>query len=452
LAQALAALGRALGAGRGAMSNGGGTPRCSGCKVLCCGTKPARLVDSRHPDESDYLPVPKSVEEFGELDSGGSPTSMSMPRSRRLPQERTVGMEIEGFLGIMFQWLNLLLIFVPLGIVSHFSKWSSAAIFCCNFAAIVPLAGILGAATESLAVHTGQMVGGLLNATFGNAVEMIVTIQAINKGLISVVQGSLLGSILSNLLLVLGMAFFAGGLTRKEQKFSAAGAGATMMCLVLGSIALALPTIYNCVPGTSEHDVLEISRVSSVIIAIVYILFLIFQLGTHAHLFSAGDEEEDEEAPLSIVSSLALLFGCTLCVSYCSEFLVDSIEDVSEEYGLPKAFIGVILLPIVGNAAEHVTAVTVAMRGKMDLTIGVAVGSSTQIVLFVIPFAVIVGWVCDQPMTLDFRVFDASVLILSCFIAVIVLQDGSSNWLEGCMLMATYLLVAVISWYVPDGE
>eukprot|EP00931_Biecheleriopsis_adriatica_P048531 TRINITY_DN28039_c0_g1_i1.p1 TRINITY_DN28039_c0_g1~~TRINITY_DN28039_c0_g1_i1.p1 ORF type:complete len:484 (+),score=80.74 TRINITY_DN28039_c0_g1_i1:145-1452(+) len=357
--------------------------------------------------------------------------------------------EMAGLANLLCQPMNILIVFVPLGIYSHLAEWSCAARFSCNFIAIVPLAAILGGSTECLAAHTGQMIGGLLNATFGNAVEMIVTVNAIRSGLVDVVQGSLLGSILSNLLLVLGMAFLAAGFFFKELRFSASGASANMTCLTLGSIALALPTIYNCMEGTSQEDVLSISRISSAVIACVYVLFLIFQLGTHADLFSSGEEEE-EEASMSALTSVICLLAATCCVAACSEFLVDSIEGVTEEYGLPGAFIGVILLPIVGNAAEHATAVTVAAKGKMDLALGVAVGSSTQIALLVVPFSVIVGWFFDVPMSLDFRIFDTTVMVLSVFITGSALQDGASNWLEGAILIAIYVLIAIICWFIPE--
>lgn len=359
--------------------------------------------------------------------------------------------ECAGIMAILCTWMNLLLVFVPLGIWSHLHDWSCGARFSLNFLAIVPLASVLGAATEALAAHTGQMIGGLLNATFGNAVEMIVTVNAIRSGLVSVVQGSLLGSILSNMLLVLGMAFFCAGMVTKESRFSAAGASANMTCLTLGSIVLALPTIFNSMDGVHNEDVLIVSRISSGIIAIVYVLFLIFQLGTHAHLFSSGEEEE-EEPTISACSSVILLMSATVCVAINSEFLVDSIEGVSEDYGLPEAFIGVILLPIVGNAAEHATAVTVAAKGKMDLAIGVAIGSSTQIALLVVPFSVMVGWAADVPMSLDFRLFDTSVMVLSVIITASAVQDGQSNWLEGAILIAIYVLIAIICWYIPDGS
>jgi Ca2+:H+ antiporter len=358
--------------------------------------------------------------------------------------------ECQGLAGILCTPLNILLVAVPLGIISPSQEWGCLATFLLNFTAIVPLAGILGGATEALAAHTGQMIGGLLNATFGNAVEMIVTINAIKAGLIRVVQGSLLGSILSNLLLVLGMAFFAAGLKMKESSFNIIGASTNMTCLTLASIALALPTIYSHLPETEFEDMVQISRVSSVVIAVVYLLFLWFQLVTHADIFGGEEEEETEQATMSAGTAVLLLLAATLTVAVCSEYLVDSIEGVSEDYGLPKAFIGVILLPIVGNAAEHATAVTCAAKGKMDLSLGVAVGSSTQIALFVVPFSVIVGWAYDVPMSLDFRIFDSSCLLLSILLAQSILSDGCSNWLEGAMLMATYLLIAIICWYIPS--
>lgn len=401
-----------------------------------------------YSDQYAYKPVLT-----GEAPTSPDGLSVHQPLAGTMPpaaeQPHGCARECSGIATVLCSWINILLIFVPLGIYSHMKEWSAAARFSCNFVAIVPLAAILGASTECLAAHTGQMIGGLLNATFGNAVEMIVTVNAIKAGLVTVVQGSLLGSILSNMLLVLGMSFFAAGVVEKESRFSAKGASANMTCLTLGSIALALPTIYNCMEDTPTADVLSISRISSAVIAGVYVLFLIFQLFTHAHLFAAEGEEE-EEVLMSACSSILLLLGATITVAICSEFLVDSIEGVTEEYGLPGAFIGVILLPIVGNAAEHATAVTVAAKGKMDLALGVAVGSSTQIALLVVPFSVIVGWVFDVPMSLDFRIFDTAVMILSVFITHTTLQDGHSNWLEGSILIAIYILIAIICWYIPD--
>lgn len=369
------------------------------------------------------------------------------------PGERTKitwEQEFEGLKGIFLQKINVLLVFVPIGIMSPTLGWDSGMVFAFNFLGIIPLASVLGSATEALAVHTGQLVGGLLNATFGNAVEMIMCAQAIKAGLIRVVQGNLLGSVLSNLLLVLGMALFGAGWKFKDLAFNAQGAQANMVCQVVASISLVLPTMFRLSPDTTDYEVLELSRYCSIFLIATYALFLYFQLGTHAEFFQ-DEGAEEEEAEISVSTAVILLGSCTLIVAASSEFLVDSIEDVSENYGLPKAFIGIILLPIVGNAAEHVTAVSCAMRGMMDLALGVAVGSSTQVSLFVVPFAVLTGWATNQPMTLQFRTFDTACFILSVFLVQSVLLNGHTNWLHGIMLLTTYLLIAGIVWFIPEG-
>jgi len=352
--------------------------------------------------------------------------------------------------------LAMLLLFVPFGLAAERIGMNSALCFSCNFLAIVPLASVLGAATEAMAHHTGQMIGGLLNATFGNAVEMIMCIQAIRAGLVQVVQGNMLGSVLSNLLLVLGMAIFGAGTKFRMQKFNAEGAAANMTCQVVASISICLPTLYGQVVGTganSEKEILMISRLCSCGLCLVYFLFLYFQLFTHASLFvDEGGEEEEEGTPLSLTGSTILLTVCTLVVAGCSEGLVDSIEGVSTNWGLPKAFIGVILLPIVGNAAEHATAVTSAYKGKLDLAIGVAVGSSTQIALFVVPVAVLAGWIYDTPMSLNFRMFDTACQLLSVFLVSQVLQHGRTNWLHGAMLITTYVLIAIMTCFINESD
>jgi len=357
--------------------------------------------------------------------------------------------ELDGLRGIFLQKINVLLLFVPAGILAPSFGLDSGLVFGLNFLGIIPLASVLGSATEALAVHTGQLIGGLLNATFGNAVEMIMCVQAIKAGLIRVVQGNLLGSVLSNLLLVLGMALLGAGLKFKDITFNVQGAQANMICQVVASISLVLPTIFRMVPDTTDEDVLSVSRYCSIFLVALYALFLYFQLGTHAEFFQ-DEGAEEEEAEISVATSVGLLCTCTLIVGACSEFLVDSIEDVSENYGMPKAFIGIILLPIVGNAAEHVTAVSCAMRGMMDLALGVAVGSSTQVSLFVVPFTVITGWIINQPMTLQFRTFDTACFMLSVFLVQSVLLNGHTNWLHGCMLLTTYLLIAGIVWFIPE--
>lgn len=397
---------------------------------------------------ADTLVVAHTEEQL--IDGEAPKTSITRHVSVRLTYWQN---ERKALSGILFDWMNVMLVFVPLGLVAGHLRWSSLAVFATNFLAIVPLAKVLGAATESMANHTGQMVGGLLNATFGNAVEMIMCIQAVRAGLIRVVQGNLLGSILSNLLLVLGMAIFGSGIMRHNQTFNAQGAAASMTCQVVASISICLPTMFRGVPGTGDAEVLLLSRICSVFLTFTYFMFLWFQLKTHSDLFldeTAEGEEHEAESELSATGSVLLLCLSTLVVAACSENLVDSIEDVSKHYGLPKAFIGVILLPIVGNAAEHATAVTSAYKGMMDLALGVAVGSSTQIALFVVPCSVLWGWVFDTPMSLSFRNFDTACQMLSVFLVSQVLQHGNTNWLHGAMLMTTYALIAVITWFIPE--
>jgi len=341
-------------------------------------------------------------------------------------------------------------LFVPLGQYAIIKECSPGVVFSTNFLAIIPLAHILGEATEALSAHTGQLIGGLLNATFGNAVEMIMCIQAVKAGLITVVQGNLLGSVLSNLLLVLGMAIFTSGVVRHEQKFNEKGAGSSMRCQLVASISVCLPTVFAAISDNEEGQVLAISRISAVFLMVAYAMFLLFMLVTHAEVFADEGEEEDGGEGLSPLLSTLLLFACTYVVYIASEGLVDSIEDVSVDYGLSKAFIGVILLPIVGNAAEHSTAVISAHKGMMDLALGVAVGSSTQIALFVVPCAVLFGWAFDQPMDLNFTIFDMSCQMLAVFLVSSVLSHGETTWLDGWMLMTVYILIATQTLFIHD--
>eukprot|EP01134_Creolimax_fragrantissima_P000691 CFRG0691T1 len=355
------------------------------------------------------------------------------------------------------QWyINIFLLVLPLALLAETMEWSKPTVFILNFIAIIPLANLLGSATEELALRTGETVGGLLNATFGNAVELILSIAALQKGLINVVQGSLLGSILSNLLLVLGMCFFFGGIKNApEQTFNLTGAGTFASLLLVSSIGLCVPALFhNVLPGHAQklmypHEEVMLSRVVAIVLGSVYVLYLVFQLKTHSELFeSEGDDEEEVIPVLSPGGSTILLIVVTLIVAVCSEFLTGSIEVMSGF--MSEAFIGVILLPLVGNAAEHLTAVTVAMKNKMDLAIGVAVGSSTQIALFVIPVITLAGWVIDQPMDLNFRIFDTGLLILTVLIVNLTLLDGKSNWLEGVMLIATYIIIGFACWFNPE--
>ena len=361
------------------------------------------------------------------------------------------------WLTLASNYVNILLIFVPLGIIAGVAEWSPVSVFVLNFFAIIPLAGLLSFATEELSVKLGETLGGLMNATFGNAVELIVSIVALTKGEIRIVQSSMLGSMLGNMLLVLGFCFVAGGIRGGLQNFNETVASTMSSLLLVASASLIIPaTLYSVMAqngstdrGEAEDNVMVLSRGTSIILLILYVLYLFFQLHSHAHVFNAptpasgnphsrptstadleseanygtegtqpaqtdnNEEEQPDEHILGPKAAAAALLIVTLLVAVCAEYLVDSIDSIVQESGVSKTFIGLILLPIVGNAAEHVTAVVVSVKGKMDLAMGVAVGSSMQIALLVTPALVILGWIIGQPMTLHFETFETVVFFLS---------------------------------------
>ncbi|EPE10151.1 vacuolar calcium ion transporter [Ophiostoma piceae UAMH 11346] len=378
-------------------------------------------------------------------------------------------------------YINILLFAAPAGIALHFTNVDPIVIFVVNFIAIVPLAAMLSFATEEIALRTGETLGGLLNATFGNAVELIVAIMALVKGEVVIVQTSLIGSILSNLLLVMGMCFFFGGLRRQEQYFNTTVAQTAASLLAMAVAGVIVPTVFDAASITSTKDVAMLSRGTSIILLVVYAAYLLFQLKTHQAVFSEEsqkvpakpmnakkyfrrhrnteqevvpveeDEEDDGEEPqLHFFVAIGVLVGSTVVIAFCAEFLVDSIDYVTSKGNISKEFLGLILLPIVGNAAEHATAVTVAMKDKMDLAIGVAVGSSMQVALFLIPLLVVIGWgMGNDDMSLSFDIFQVAVLFVSVLLVNYLIGDGKSHWLEGMLLMCLYCIIAVCSWWYP---
>ncbi|KAG0051679.1 hypothetical protein BGZ83_003470 [Gryganskiella cystojenkinii] len=346
--------------------------------------------------------------------------------------------------------LNVLLVFVPIGIVASKVGWPDVAVFLLNFIAIIPLAKLLGYATEELAMRLGENLGALLNASFGNAVELILSIIALKEGKIDVVQASVLGSVLSNLLLVLGCCFVAGGYKYSTQTFNVTAAQTSSSLLSLSCLSLLIPAAFSATAKNIDAtaNIAHLSEGTSIVLLIVYLLYLFFQLKSHKHLYAV--ESEEEEIPLlPLWLAVALLLAVTVVVAVSADFLVGSIQGLSQAWGISNVFIGLILLPIVGNAAEHVTAVSVAMKNKMDLAIGVAVGSSMQIALFVTPLMVIIGWIIGQPMTLFFNTFETCVLFVSVLIVNYLIQDGESNWLEGVMLLSTYIIIAIAIYFYP---
>ena len=350
--------------------------------------------------------------------------------------------------------LNYLLVCVPLAIISNGGGWGDGLTFTFSLIAICPLAERLGFVTEQLAGYTNSTVGGLLNASFGNATEMIVSMYALKAGLLRVVQLSLLGSILSNMLLVLGCAFLFGGMSRKEQYFNAEGVMMNFGLLLLAVMGLSLPAVLHFthteLHGTASE--LALSRFSSTILLLIYLAFLYFQLVTHTHLYEdeEDDDDEDEELVLGFWDSIVWLGIFTVFISILSDYLVATIEGASASWDFSVAFISVILLPIVGNAAEHASAVMFAMKNKMDISLGVAVGSSTQIALLVIPFCVIVGWFMDKPMDLNLQMFETATLFTTVITVAFVCQDGRSNWLKGLVLILAYILLSASFFFHKD--
>lgn len=353
--------------------------------------------------------------------------------------------------------VNVLLPFVPIGIFAGYMGYGAITVFVTNFLGIVPLAGLLADATEILADSMGQTIGGLLNATFGNVVELIVAVVALKSGEIRLVQTSMLGSILSNLLLVLGCAFVAGGYNRLQQSFNMTAAQTMSSLMMVSIVSLLIPAAFVfAVPGALTSDIVRISRQSSIILLLIYVLYLIFQLHTHRQFFEgdtqAVEEERRPDASFSRAECITLLAIITLAVAVSADYLVASIDSLVEVTGISKTFVGMILLPIVGNAAEHVTAILMAIRNKLDLTMNVAVGSSMQIALFLLPFLVVLGWCLDQPMSLYFHGFETTIMFVSVLLANSLIQDGESNWLEGVMLIGTYTIIAMAFLSYPNIE
>lgn len=400
-------------------------------------------------------------------------------------------------------WINILLVAAPVGIaLNYIHSVNRIAVFVVNFIAIIPLAAILSFATEEIALRTGEVLGGLINATFGNAVELIVAILALVDGKVIIVQTSLVGSILSNLLLVMGFCFFFGGLRRQQQYFNETVAQTAASLLALAVASVIVPTVFDWASETPEKSVADLSRGTAVILLVVYGAYLIFQLKTHQSVFAEesqkvaakpwsrsgpassgirqglmvpgalvgggmagrdenerltemimnperleGEEDEEEEPQLHFWVAVATLTFATVLIALCAEFMVDSIDAVTKDGGVSEEFVGLILLPIVGNAAEHATAVTVAIKDKMDLAIGVAVGSSMQVALFLIPLLVIIGWgMGEESMNLSFDLFQVAVMFVAVLLTNYLIADGKSHWLEGWLLICLYAIIATCSW------
>ena len=360
--------------------------------------------------------------------------------------------------------LLLLLVFVALAPLAHWLHWGGIATFAFAALAIIPLAGLMGEATEHLAARLGAGVGGLLNATFGNAAELIIALVALQRGLYDVVKASLTGSIIGNILLVLGLACVMGGSGRERQVFdrSAAAVGSTL--LGLATIGLIVPAMFHFVAEAAVHEgrlagarevALErtLSLEISIVLFVAYLLSLLFSLRTHRHLYAGQSHAAAHETPGPKVSSrraLVTLLVATAAVAWMSELLVGAVEEASHALGLTEVFVGVIVVAVIGNAAEHSTAVLVAMKNQMDLAINIAIGSSIQIALFVAPVLVFASYfVGPGPMDLRFTTFEVLAVAIAVGVTNLVAQDGESNWLEGALLLAVYLVLGIAFYFLP---
>lgn len=363
--------------------------------------------------------------------------------------------------------LRYFLIFVPLAVAAELLHWSPVLIFGFSCVALVPLAGLLGEATEELAIHTGPKIGGLLNATLGNAAELIITIVALRQGQYELVKASITGSILGNLLLILGLSLLLGGLKHGVQRFDRATAGMSASMMTLAVIGLIIPTLFELVREiqTGQVDVFHTEVVDpqlnalslgvAAVLIVLYVLSLIYFLrqdgASHTGVDDHSAEAETHKARWSVPVASAVLAASTITIVFLSEFLVGAVEPIVQDFGVSELFLGVIIIPIVGNVAEHIVGVQVAYKNKMDLSLGISLGSSMQVALFVAPLLVFISLLFGREMTLFFSLLEVASLSLAVLIASLIAVDGKSNWLEGAQLLAVYVILALGFFYVTSG-
>lgn len=355
-------------------------------------------------------------------------------------------------------FLNWFLIFVPASVVVRY--WpgleNKTALFACAGLGIVPLAGWMGEATEQMGRRFGHGIGGLLNASFGNAAELIIALMALSEGLTNVVKASVTGSIIGNILFVLGLSILTGGLRFSVQKFNKTAARISSTSLSLAAIGLMIPTVFHLVADFQQNrwspeTEQKLSLAIAVVLLLTYLCSLIFSLKTHKGLYAGNDKSKEEENQecWSATEAVGTLFVATALVALLSEFLVSSVEAVRAQFGLSEVFVGVVIVAIIGNAAEHSTAVMMAFKNKMDLAMRVAIGSSTQIALFVAPILLFCSYFFGAPMNLEFTIPETIAVIAAVYLLSEIAGDGESNWLEGVQLLALYFILAVLFFFLP---
>jgi Ca2+:H+ antiporter len=357
------------------------------------------------------------------------------------------------------RWLNLLLLFVPAAIALDLLHAPPLLIFIASALAIAPLASVLGEATSALAAYSGPAFGGILSATMGNLTEMIIAVFALRAGHINVVKASLSGSIIGNLLLVLGLSLLVGGTRHPVQRFARTTSAMNSTMLMIAVAALVMPAVFNLTLfGTLQHGDVNLEHLSlwtSGVLILLYLLNLLFVFRTHRAIFqnsqSHGDAHSPDDAPqLTRTQAFVSLALATVLIAVMSEVLVDQIAPVTRALGMTELFVGVIVVALVGNAAENSTAILMARRNKMDLSMSIATGASTQIALFVAPVLVFLSVALGHPMTLVFNGFEIAAIILSVLIVEMIASDGETNWFEGAQLLAVYAIVAVAFYFVPE--
>jgi Ca2+:H+ antiporter len=348
--------------------------------------------------------------------------------------------------------LNLLAAAAPISWLLWMLAPESPWVFLAAAVSLVPLAGVIGLGTEQLARRSGPVAGGLLNATFGNAAELIIAVVALRQGHVALVKASITGSIVGNLLLVLGLSCFAGGLGRRAQKFNRTAATNTAAMLFLAVVALVMPAVFDlALYGSLAPRPPAIGRLSvctAVVLIVAYVGNVIYAFSSRRDLLRSGPAHH-EDGSIGPALATGLLGVGTLLTAIQSEILVGSMQPALSRFGFTELFVGVIIVAIVGNAAEHYSAVTAATRDDMTLAIEIAVGSSAQIALLVAPVIVLYSYVIGQPMSLLFNAFEISAIALSVMATVIVVIDGECNWVEGLQLMAVYAVLALAFYFVP---
>ncbi len=342
--------------------------------------------------------------------------------------------------------LYVMLVFVPIALIARFAGAPPIYVFTLSALAIIPLSGIMGVATEAVAEHTSPAIGGVLSSTMGNLAELIIATVALRAGLIDLVKASITGSILGNLLLVLGIALFAGGLKFKVQKFSAHLAGMSSTVLLIAVFGLVVPALFHALhPDPERVATVRMSHYVAPLLISGYVAWLVFSLWTHSSAFATGGHPPPVTvAPKwSSKKAVVVLLAAAIAIGVVAEILVGATEETVKVLGLSEFFVGLILIPIIGNAAENSSAIIMAMRNRMDLSLNIAIGSSIQVALLIAPLLVILGMVFDQPMDLAFSTMEVASIALSVGVASSVIRDAESNWLEGVFLLLAYAILGV---------